>query len=201
MPCAGTHGIAPPKDIQTLRSFIGPPLHDSFSAVYGMSEAESRRAVCFFREYYRETGVYENTPYPGIGEMLSILAQSGYSLAVATSKPEVFAKKILNRFDLLHHFSAVFGTVDDSAAHKKDVLGRLLVATDLSPSRFLMVGDRKYDVQGAGHWGIGCLGVLYGYGTREELLDAGAMAVVETVEELQRFILRCTGTYCGITVK
>ena len=182
-------GIPPPANLQELRRFIGPPLFDSFSAVYGFSPDESRLAVTHFREYYREIGVYENAPYPGIEELLTALTHHGFRLSVATSKPEHFAKTILDRFGLSHYFSNIYGALDDNAAQKKDILARLLPTLAMPPSRLLMVGDRKHDVLGAKHWGIACVGVLYGYGTREELMDAGALAVVRTVDELKDFLL------------
>ena len=182
-------GIQPPEDLQALRCFIGPPLFDSFSAVYGLSHDESSLAVAHFREYYRETGVYENSPYPGIHELLATLMRHGFRLSVATSKPEHFARIILERFGLNCYFSDICGTLDDNAAQKKDVLSRLLPSLAIQPSRLLMVGDRKHDVLGAKHWGIACVGVLYGYGTRAELMDAGALTVVQTVDELKDFLL------------
>jgi phosphoglycolate phosphatase len=182
-------GIQPPEDLQELRCFIGPPLSDSFSAVYGLSDEHARLGVTYFREYYRETGVYENTPYPGIEELLATLTQQGFRLSVATSKPEHFANIILDRFGLKHYFSNICGTIDDNSAQKKDVLARLLPSLALPPSRLLMVGDRMHDVLGAKHWGIACVGVLYGYGTQAELVNAGAFAVVRTVAELKNFLL------------
>ena len=172
---------------QELRRFVGPPLHDSFRDYCGFSEDEAKETVRIFREYFTEKGIYENSVYEGVPEMLDSLCRSGFRLAVATSKPELFAEQILARFDLAKYFSVIAGASMDGTTKPvviRCALQRLGVKV---LTRVLMVGDREHDVLGAREVGISSLGVLYGYGSEEELRTAGADHIVKTPSE----ILRC----------
>ena len=178
-------GIPVPERSQ-LYKFIGPPLLDSFSQFFGLSREESEQAVTFYREYFRKKGIFENQVYPGIPELLAKLQESGRTLILATSKPEEFALRILEHFGLKTYFSFVAGaTMDSSLCAKVDVIRYALEncgTTDLSAA--VMVGDREYDVIGASQAGLKAIGVLYGYGSREELQKANAAHLAERVEDI-----------------
>ncbi|MDO4297982.1 MAG: HAD family hydrolase [Lachnospiraceae bacterium] len=182
-------------DREKLAAFVGPPLLESFSVFYGMAPEKAKEAMGYYREYFVERGMFENKIYPGITEALARLGQAGYKLAVATSKPEVFAKKILEHFGLTQYFVMIGGSsLDEKRSGKAEVIRYVMEALNLdSPDglhgRILMVGDRKHDVEGAAENGIPCAGVLYGYGSREELERAGAVMICDTAEELAKMLL------------
>lgn len=169
-----------------LCKFIGPPLKDSFMKYYGFDEDRALQAVEKYREYFRETGIYENELIEGIDTLLGKLSEDGRELVVATSKPKVFADIILEHFGLMKYFSHVCGSeLDGTRVNKDEVITYALEMAGVSdPGSAVMVGDREHDVIGARKAGIDCIGVLFGYGSREELQDAGASLVVESVEEL-----------------
>ncbi len=181
----------PVTDRKTLYRFIGPPLIDSFMKYYGMSHEDAVRAVVYYREYFAPKGIFENTPYEGIEAELEALIADGRKLYVATSKPEKFALRILEHFDLMKYFTGVVGaTMDETRTKKGEVIAYLLEAQGLSDkSDILMVGDRDQDMKGAAQNGIDALGVLYGYGGREELSGAGATYLCELVSQLSGMIL------------
>jgi phosphoglycolate phosphatase len=169
---------------QELRRFVGPPLQASFCDFCGFSEEEAKDAVRVFREYFTEKGIYENSVYAGVPEMLGDLCESGLTLAVATSKPEAFAGQILARFGLEKYFTVIAGASMDGT-DKPTVIRQALSRLGKEPSRrILMVGDREHDVLGAKEVGISSLGVLYGYGSEEELSEAGADHIAKTPAEV-----------------
>ena len=178
------------NDRTKLYSFIGPPLVDSFMEKYGFSEEKAREATAYFREYFREKGIFENVPYEGMTECLAALKQRGRTLILATSKPEVFAKMILERFGFAPYFDYVFGaSMDETRTRKDEVIAYALSGAGIEdPSDCVMVGDRKHDVLGAKSNGMDAVGVLFGYGSREELTEAGACYIAETVEDILRFV-------------
>ncbi len=173
-----------------LYCFIGPPLSASFKKYYGFSEEDALKSVEFYREYFRDRGIFENKVYDGIPELLEGLKKSGKILILATSKPETFAKQILDHFDLAKYFDFVAGaSMDESRNKKADVIRYALEmakVTDLS--RAIMIGDREQDITGAKLNSLDSLGVLYGYGDRAEHIEAGATYVAETVEDIMSFI-------------
>lgn len=177
-------------DLETLCPFIGPPLKDSFMKYYGFSPEQASEAIGRYREYFTDTGLYENVEYSGIQELLSELKAHGKHLFVATSKPEVFAKQILEYFQLSEYFDFIGGaSMDEVRVRKGDVIKYVLYENPLiEPSEAIMVGDREHDVLGAKEAGIESIGVLYGYGDREELELAGADYVAATIEELAELI-------------
>ncbi|MBQ9412925.1 MAG: HAD family hydrolase [Oscillospiraceae bacterium] len=179
------------EDPGVLYSFIGPPLLESFQSVYGFSLERAREATAYYRAYYSEKGLFENAVYSGIPEQLEALRAAGRTLVLATSKPEVYARRILEHFGLDGLFSVIAGAaLDESRGSKAAVVRYALERCGLpDPARVLMVGDRKHDVIGAAENGLDCLGVLYGYGSREELEQAGAKYIVETVSGLAPAIL------------
>lgn len=184
------YGIRVP-DRQALYPFIGPPLVESFRRFYGFSPADARAAVDVYREYYADRGIFENRVYPGIPALLERLRSAGRTLVMATSKPEPFALRIAEHFGLAKHFFCIAGaTMDETRAHKWEVIEYALSRCGApDPARVLMVGDREHDVLGAQRCGLACLGVLYGYGSREELQRAGAVALAASVEDVGDYIL------------
>lgn len=175
----------PLPERQALYQFIGPPLMDSFHERYGLDEASCAQAVVYYREYFSVTGLFENEVYPGIREMLGALRQAGKKLVLATSKPELYARRILEHFDLARYFTHIVGaTMDETRTAKHEVIAYALEAFGIDPAGAIMVGDREHDVLGAKKNGLACVGVLYGYGSRRELTDAGATALANSPEEL-----------------
>jgi phosphoglycolate phosphatase len=162
---------------------IGPPLRSSFVKMLGEDSAD--RAVALYRERFSDIGLYENRVYDGIGAVLTTLRQSGHRLFVATSKAHVFADRIIDHFELRPHFERVFGAeLDGTRSDKSHLLAYALKETATDPANSLMIGDRSHDMVGAGNNGIKGIGVLYGYGSRDELIGAGARHVCETPAEI-----------------
>ena len=177
----------PPRE--ELYFFIGPPLIPSFMSVYGMTEEEAKSALLDYREYFAEIGIFENEPYEGISEALGELKKEGFVIGTATSKPELFAEKILDHFDLRKYFDYVTGaSMDEKRVTKADVIEDALGRMGASADETVMVGDRCHDVEGAKKFGISTIGVLWGYGSREELSDAGADRIASTVGEMTGII-------------
>jgi phosphoglycolate phosphatase len=174
---------------QELRRFVGPPLQESFKDYCGFSEEDAKDAVRIFREYFSQKGIYENAVYDGVPEMLQKLCNAGFTLAVATSKPETFAKQILERFDLAKYFTVIAGASMEGT-DKPTVIRQALSRLNAEPSEnILMIGDRKHDIIGAKEVGISSLGVLYGYGSKEELADAGAENIVSSPSGIAEFCI------------
>ena len=170
---------------EALYVFIGPPLIETFMSEWGLTRAKSEQALVYYREHFSTKGLFENVPYEGIGQALAELKRAGLRLFVATSKPEPLSLRILEHFDLLPYFEAVAGsTMDEQRTKKGEVIAYALQTFHLDPAETVMVGDRKHDVIGARESGLPCLGVLYGYGSREELTEAGAAALAADVGEL-----------------
>lgn len=182
-------GIEPPTR-QELYRFIGPPLVESFMKFYGFSEERAHRAVEEYREYFRDQGIFENRVYDGVPALLASLREKGKKLVLATSKPEPFAIRILEHFDLDGAFTFVAGALmDETRTAKSDVIAYALKSCGISdPRRVLMVGDRLHDIKGAKACGLDSVGVLFGYGSREELTKAGATYLAKTVQEIERFV-------------
>ncbi len=173
----------PVPDRQTLRVFVGPPLHETFQQ-FGIPAEEADEAVEVFRSRYNTIGKFENTPYPGIYKLLETLKSHGHRLFVATSKPEITALEVLEHFDLLKYFEIVCGaTLDRSRIDKQDVIKYLLAQAD-SAENVIMVGDTAFDVLGAAALNIPTIGVSWGYGSVQEMLDAGAVAIADNAEAL-----------------
>lgn len=178
------------NDYEKLCKFIGPPLDVSFQEYYGFSKEQSLEAIEYYREYYKDKGIFENSVYDGFEEVVKQLKEAGKRLIVATSKPEPFARRIIEHFGLSPYFDYVAGMeLDGRRGSKEEVINYALEACGIKDkSKVLMVGDRRHDVIGARAAGIACLGVLYGFGTREELEAAGAAYIIERPEEILNFI-------------
>lgn len=174
-----------PSD-RELESYIGPPLQDSFAILLNSTDkARIESAIELYRERYSSTGLFENTVYPGIPEALCTLTAMGASLFVATSKPRVFAERIVERFELGAFFKTIHGSeLDGTRIRKGEVIAHALSVESLSRDSTLMVGDRMHDMVGARENGLFSVGVLWGFGTREELVNAGAMVVCEAPSNL-----------------
>ena len=152
---------------------------------------EAERSLALYREYFSPIGIFENRVYDEVPELLEKLKNDGYTIVLATSKPRVYAGRILGKFDLMKYFSGVFGSeLDGTRDKKEDVIAYALETLGASPDDVIMVGDRLHDVLGASANGVKTIGVLYGYGSREELAAAGAIALADDVNELYKCIKR-----------
>lgn len=178
------------EDRKELHPFIGPPLSYSFQTYYGLSEADSELAIKYYRERFSVKGLYENEVYKGVEKLLQRLKERGKKLIIATSKPEEFTLKILAHFDLLKYFDYVAGaTMDGSRGEKADVIRYAIEISGIQDrSQAIMIGDRKYDILGAKENGLDSIGVLFGFGDREELSEAGANYIAENVEDILKYI-------------
>ncbi len=189
-------GIEEP-DLDKLEPFIGPPLLDSFMQYYDMTKEQANAAIEKYRERFQETGIFENEVYFGIPQMLRALKEKGMHMAVASSKPTVFVERILKHFKLDSYFEVVVGSELDGRRVNKDevveeALSRLFGPRPMDYDDVYMIGDRKFDVEGAHAKGIECVAVSYGYGSMEELKEAHADYIVRSVGELSKFLLRGT---------
>lgn len=176
------------NDLNDLLPFIGPPLRDSFQEYYGFDEAKANEAVEKYREYYKIDGIFDNKVYHGMKECLEILKNNGKKLYVATSKPEFFAKQIIEHFSLSEYFEYIGGSEFNSREKKAAVIEYVLKTNQIDNDDVIMVGDRKYDIIGAHENKIPCIGVLYGYGTEDELKRYQADYLVASVEELTELL-------------
>ncbi len=190
----GRLGIEEP-DLDSLIGFIGPPLAESFSKQYAMTPEETARAVAFYREFFKEKGMFDNEVYPGVEELLRSLKAAGCTLVVATSKPTVFADAILQHFDLVRHFDLVVGSnLDQTRSAKTEIIACILESFPEVPiAEFVMIGDREHDIIGAHHTGIDSIAVRYGYGADEELRRANPTYMAEAVTELRDLLLSKMG--------
>jgi phosphoglycolate phosphatase len=183
-------GIEEP-DLEKLIPFIGPPLIQSFMEFYNMSEEDARKAVTVYRERFGTVGLFENFPYPGIADMLAELKAQGKILAVASSKPTIYVRRILEKFELAPYFNVIEGSnLDGTRVDKKEVIAEVLSQLD-NPSAddLLMIGDRKFDVIGAREMGFGCVGVRFGFAAPDELEQSGAIYIADTIRELHRYLI------------
>lgn len=188
-------GIEEP-DLKKLEPFIGPPLKDSFMEFYGFTGDEAERAIAVYRERFAPVGIFENQVYPGIPQMLERLSRKGTRLAVASSKPIGFVKRILAHFDIEKYFDVVVGSeLDGTRGTKEEVveealrqLGILTMPVTERRSRCAMIGDRKFDIQGAKAYGLTGVGVLFGFAGNKELEEAGAEYIADTVAELEELL-------------
>lgn len=166
-----------------LRVFVGPPLTESFIN-HGVPADKAEEAVAIYRSRYIPIGKFENTPYSGIREMLETLRANGHKLYVATSKPEGMSIDILNHFDLAKYFTMICGAAMDLSRNSKEAVIAYLLEKSGEKENMVMVGDTKFDVIGAKEHGIPCIGVSWGYGKVNEMLEAGAIAIADTPNEL-----------------
>lgn len=169
-----------------LERCIGPPLQESFAQLLRDSR-NIEPAIRAYRERFSAVGMYENAVYPGIPEVLQSLNDRGADLYVATSKPQVFAVRILDHFGLSKHFKGIFGSeLSGIRANKGELIRHVMQTAGLRPLDTLMVGDREHDIHGARDNDVRAIGVLWGYGSRQELLGAGAVRLLEQPADLGR---------------
>ena len=183
-------GISNPE-YETIIKFIGPPLRDSYMNYYGFNKEQADQGVVYYREYYSKEGIFEANVYDGIEDLLKYLKEHNYKIVLATSKPDEFAKIILEHFGLLKYFDFVAGaTMSETRTNKEEVLQYALDENNiLDVSSVLMIGDRKFDILGAKKFDIDSVGVLYGFGNREEFENAGANYIVESPMEIIEKVL------------
>ncbi len=178
------------NSLDDLEPFIGPPLNVSFKEFYGFDDDKANKAVSIYRERYSKVGLFENEIYPGIAECLKNLHEMGKKLAVASSKPGVFVEKILKHFEIDSYFDVVVGSgLDGSRNSKEEVVEEALhqlgvLEDDTKKAHTAMIGDRKFDIEGAKAFGLKSIGVSFGYAPENELEEAGADHIVDTVNEL-----------------
>lgn len=175
---------------EDLFIFIGPPLIPMFKSEWGLSDADAQRAIEAYREYFSVKGLFENEIYPGIADMLGSLKAAGAGVYLASSKPEPFCEKILEHFGILRYFDGVAGSLmNETRTTKGEVVAYALGHYGLSPAETLMVGDRRHDAEGARENGLACCGVLFGYGSEEELSAAGCACLAASPEDLGKRLL------------
>jgi len=176
---------------EVLYRFIGPPLRETFCNYFGFSIEQAEDAVAYYREYFSERGIFENEVYSGIPELLSCLHNNKRKIYLATTKPLVYAERILRHFNLYEYFTAVSGSnLDGSNGAKNELIAGLINNYHISdPVSAVMIGDRRYDIEGAKANGISSIGVGYGYGEPEELAEALPDFIAETVQELHKILI------------
>lgn len=181
----------PVPDRRELYCYIGPPLIDSFQSLWGFSREKAEQALGIYRRYFATTGIFENEVYPGIPALLQALTDAGCRLYLATSKPEIYAEKILEHFSLKPFFTDICGnTLEEDRPSKEAVLRYLLDRhPEVTLQNAVMVGDRRYDILGAHAIGLPCIAVGYGYGSIDELQSAGADAIAPDIPALRRLLL------------
>ena len=182
-------GIDEP-DLKKLNVFIGPPLVESFPKNYGFSKEQTQEAIAIYRERYKPIGMLECQLYDGVAECLKKLHEMGYKISVASSKPEPFCKKILEHFGILDLFDEVVGATEDGRIDtKEEVLQELLRRwSDIALEDMCLIGDTIYDIEGANLVGIKSVGVSYGFGNLDEMLNAGALFICDSMEEIPKRI-------------
>lgn len=178
------------NDKSELGRFLGPPLVEAFMEFYGFSEEKAKETVVYYRERFSSVGIFENRVYDGVPSLLESLKRKGYTLVMATSKPEGFAKRIADHFDLTKYFTYIAGaTFDGKISTKTEVIEYAMDALKIADKKeVLMVGDRHHDTEGAAAVGIDSLGVLYGYGSREELESSGATYIAASVSDIEKIL-------------
>lgn len=177
----------PPRE--KLLCYIGPPLSYGFTEYAGVAEERVSDAIAYYREHFADRGLFENELYSGVPEMLSKIKSAGIGVYLATSKPTVFACRILKHFDIEKYFNGVVGSeLDGRRADKREVIRFVLENYGISKESAVMVGDRKFDITGAADEGISAIGVSYGYGSREELILAGTDIIADSPNDLCEII-------------
>lgn len=173
-------------DLEELKKFIGPPLSESFMRFYGIPEEETSRAISYYRERYSTKGLLECCLYPGIAKAIEDASKAGFFVGMASGKPEGFCHEILKNHGVEQYFDEIVGTTINGPINTKEqVINELFRRhPELEPKECILVGDTKYDADGANAAGIACLGVSFGFGDRQEMLDRGVIAVVDTADEI-----------------
>ncbi|MDI7741056.1 HAD family hydrolase [Lysinibacillus fusiformis] len=179
------------QDLEKLTCFIGPPLQVSFKEYYGFDEEQTKSAIDYYRERFKEQGIFENELYEGILPLVQLLNEQQYRLVVATSKPTVFAEQILKHFELESYFDLIVGSnLDGTRSSKADIIRFILdYYKGYGNKDFVMIGDRKHDIIGANDTHIDSIAVSYGYGSMEELIESNPTQTAESVEQLKELLV------------
>lgn len=179
------------ENLDTLTKHIGPPLKEGFMEFWGFDEETANRLVHYYREYFAVTGIYENVVYDGMEELLKKLKVAGKTLIVATSKPEFFARQIMEYFHLDSYFTDICGSnLDGTRTKKGDVIAYAMEKNQITCKEdTIMIGDRSHDIIGAKENGIFSVGVLYGFGSEEEFKNNNANYIVKNIEELEKLLM------------
>ena len=174
-----------------LLGFIGPPLVDSFMKYFSFSEEQALLAVEKYREYFSVKGLFENRKYEGVDELLEALKNKGKILILATSKPHIYAEKIMDHFDMSKYFHRIVGPeLDGTLNHKHEVIEHIIKTEPIEDlSSAVMIGDRKMDIEGAHKNGIRAIGLTYSFGSREEHEKAGADKIIDSIDELYDILI------------
>lgn len=172
-----------------LRRFIGPPLVDGFMNFYGMSEEDALNAVKKYRERYSTIGVYENELMPDAKKVLKALQDKDIKLALATSKPHIFAREVLKSFDLMQYFDILVGAEFDGTRNDKAEVIKEVLKQAVEYKNPVMIGDRKHDIEGAKKNGLPCIGVSFGFAPEGELEECGAIAIADDMNNLLEILL------------
>lgn len=175
-----------------LHKFIGPPIIESFQKYYGFSKEEAKIAVTYYRQHHKKIGIFENELYPGIISLIKKLKDSNGILIIATSKPEVYAEQILERYDIAKFFTYIAGSnLDGTRLTKLEVMEYAVESSNIKDlSKAVMIGDREYDILGAKDMQMSSIGVLYGFGSKDELEKAGADFIAESVEGVEKILFK-----------
>ncbi|MBI9069938.1 MAG: HAD family hydrolase [Salinivirgaceae bacterium] len=177
-------------NINELDTFLGPPLHLSFKNRYHLSDDLTDKAITYYREYFSDKGLFENSLYPGVAYLLEFLVSEKYQLFLATSKPTVYAEKILKHFKLDKYFTAIVGSnLDNSHSDKTEIISSVLTRYNLKAEQSVMIGDRKFDIVGAKNNALQSIGVTYGFGSLEELNLHEPEFMANDCSELQALIM------------
>lgn len=182
------------SDIDTLTPFIGPPLRDSFMRYYNIPSEEIENCIAYYRERFSTIGLFENDLYDGIPELLQKLKENGCQVAISSSKPTVFVRKILDYFNITQYFDVIVGSELNGKRDEKidviyETLDQLSNGQPIDKSKVVMIGDRKFDIEASLQAGLSNIGVSYGYGSIEELETAGAQKIAHSVSELSDMLL------------
>mgnify|MGYP005827765505 FL=1 len=178
-------------EVQELECFIGPPLQVSFAEYYDFDEGKTQRAIDFYRERFKEKGMFENKLYSNIPSLLETLKEKGFTLVVATSKPTVFAEQIVKHFNIEQFFALIAGSnLDGTRTSKTEIIQYILdIYQGYEPANFMMIGDRKHDIIGAHNTGIDSIGVTYGYGSFEEISQSDPTYIVKSVDGIKDVLI------------
>ncbi|WP_033164359.1 HAD family hydrolase [Clostridium sp. KNHs205] len=181
------------EDRSILKRHIGPPLAGGLREYFGLDDSQIEEVIGYYREYFADKGIFMNYKYEGIEEFLDSLVKAGKTLIVATSKPEIFAERILKHFNLEQYFTDICGSnLDETRSKKGEVIAYALEENGIKEKdQVVMIGDRLHDILGAKENGIASIGVLYGFGSRDELLEAGADKIAADLNELKDILLAC----------
>ena len=175
--------------LEELRCFAGPPLVDKFIEVFGVSQEEGEMLVRDFRERYAPVGIYESAPFPGIETLLKHLKDAGLQIGLATSKPQVMAELLLQNSHLIQYFDVITGSgMGANNEAKWQIVSRAMRECKADPSRTVLVGDTRYDAEGAAKCGIPCIGAAWGYGEKEELEKAGILYLAKDIQDLENYL-------------